>query len=162
MAESDTDPLLVATLATLHTVLLVVVGVLGLLATGAAGDLLGGLDTLVGVLLFGALWGVVALTHRRLFGRVDLAGTSLVGLLRPAVVHGALTGWLFFLVLFLLVATAFATSGGFASLGDLLTSLSIVLGAGSVLSLLVGAAVGVVGAVVDRALVRAVGLALPA
>jgi hypothetical protein len=104
----------------------------------------------------------VALTHRRLFGRVDLAGTSLVGLLRPAVVHGALTGWLFFLVLFLLVAAAFATSGGFASLGDLLTSLSIVLGAGSVLSLLVGAAVGVVGAVVDRALVRAVGLPLSA
>jgi hypothetical protein len=153
------DDLLVAALATFHTVALVVLGVLGLVAGGSVGDILSALSTELGFVLFVALWAVVAWTHRRLFRALSLAETPPHGLVRPALKWGALTGWLFFAFLFLVVVGESLVSSllgaGLGPLRDVVVG-GAVFGLGSVLSLVVGAAVGLVGAAVDRAVVLAV------
>ena len=158
------DALLVAGVATFHTVALVVLGVVGLVAGGSVGDVLSLLSTELGFALFLALWVIVAWTHRRLFRAVSLHGTPLRGLVRPALTWGAITGWLFFLVVLLVIAGQFLLSfllgDGFASLRDLVTTVSILFVIGSVLSAVVGAVVGLAGAAVDRAVVLAVDAAV--
>jgi hypothetical protein len=160
VAGEAPDDLLVAALATFHTVALVVLGVLGLVAGGSVGDILSALSTELGFVLFLALWAVVAWTHRRLFRALSLAETPLRGLVRPALNWGALTGWLFFAFLFLVVVGESLVSSllgaGLGPLRDVVVVGGAVFGLGSVLSLVVGAAVGLVGAAVDRAVVLAV------
>jgi hypothetical protein len=165
-AGADPDRLLVVGLATFHTVTLVVVGVVGLVVGGSVGDILSLLGTELGFLLFLALWAVVGWTHRRLFRTVSPAETPLRGLIRPGLKWGAITGWLFFVVLFLVAAWEPVAS---TLLGDSLSALRIVVvfggvvfGIASILSVIVGAAVGLVGAVVDWAVMLAVEKAVSA
>jgi hypothetical protein len=159
-AGDDPDSLLVAGLATFHTVALVVLGVVGLVVGGSVGDILSVLGTELGFVLFLALWGIVAWTHRRLFRAVSPAETPLRGLIRPGLKWGAITGWLFFVVLFLVVGGESLVSallgGSLSPAGDIVVVGGVLFGIGSVLSLLAGAVIGLVGAVVDRAVVLAV------
>ncbi|MFC5368456.1 hypothetical protein [Salinirubrum litoreum] len=162
----DPDRLLVVALATFHTVALVVLGVLGLVVGESVGDILAALSTELGFVLFLALWGVVTWTHRRLFRAVSLAETPLRGLIRPGLKWGGITGWSFFVVLFLVVTGESVVSallgGGLSPLGDVVVVGGVLFGIGSVLSVLVGAVIGLVGAVVDRAVLLAVDRAVPA
>ena len=159
-AGEASDGLLVVGLATFHTVALVVLGVLGLVAGGSVGDILSLLSTELGFVLFLALWGIVAWTHRRLFRAVSLAETPLRGLVRPGLRWGAITGLSFFVVLFVvLVGESFVSSlldGGLAPLRDIVVVAGVLFGIGSVLSAVVGAVIGLVDAVVDRAAMLAV------
>jgi hypothetical protein len=156
----DPDGLFVAALATFHTVALVVLGVIGLVVGGSIGDVLSALGTVLGFVLFLALWAVVAWTHRRLFRSVSLSGTPFRALVRPGLTWGAITGWLFFVVLLLVVGGASLgpslLGGGLSPLGDVAVVGGVLFGIGSVLSVLVGSAVGLVGAAVDRVVVLAV------
>lgn len=158
------DNLLVAALATFHTVALVVLGVLGLVVGGSVGDILSALSTELGFVLFLALWAVVAWSHRRLFRALSLSETPLSRLVRPGLTWGAITGWSFFVVLFLVVVGESLVSsllgGGLDPLGDIVVVGGVLFGLGSVLSVVVGAVVGLVGATVDRAVVLAVDAAV--
>jgi hypothetical protein len=78
------DPLLVWCLAAYHTGLFVLVPLTLLHWAGALGDLLGGLSTVVGLVLYLALWATTWWTNRRL-----LATTPLRRAERRAVLTGS-------------------------------------------------------------------------
>jgi hypothetical protein len=164
-AAGSADGLLVAGLATFHTVALVVLGVVGLVVGRSVGDILSVLSTEVGFVLFLALWGIVAWTHRRLFRRVSLAETAFRGLVRPALKWGAATGWSFFVVLFLVFVGESVLSAllgdGLSPLWDVVVFGTVLFGIGTALSVVVGAVVGLVGAAVDRTVVLAVDRTVP-
>lgn len=150
------DPLVVWALASFHTAGLTALLVVGLYLAGPLGDLLAGLDTLVGLGLYLALWVGTWWTTRRTLRAVADAGTDASAFV--AVGAGAkwagVNGALFFWVLL----------AGFAALnvpresGALFEALPFLLVAGvvgSVLATGVGGIVGVLFAVLDLALVRA-------
>ncbi|NEU56811.1 hypothetical protein [Halorussus sp. MSC15.2] len=148
----DDDPLVVWALASFHVAALVAVLVVGLYTAGSLGDLLGGLDTVVGLALYLALWASTWWTTRRVLGAVADAGTDASAL----TVVGAGGRWggvngVCFLWVLLFVA---AVPGADVTLAGVLYFLAFG-GIGSILALGVGGIVGVLFAVLDLALFRA-------
>lgn len=144
-------------LAGFHASFLVATLVTGLYLAGAAGDLLAGLDTRVGLALYGYLWAATWWTNRRWLAAVDLVDDRTGAVLRAATRWGAVTGLLLF-VGPLAVASAFVVSGGglgaipFVLLGGVV---------GAILAAAVGALVGGLFAALDLLLLRASVVVVP-
>jgi hypothetical protein len=140
------DPLLAWGLASFHAAALLVVPLwlAHVVAPAAVGDLLGGLDTRVGLGLFLVLWGSTWWSNRRYLAAcafVDVSKTLTMGAKWGAVTGLPLLGCV---VLGVLVAT----NPTFAAL---------LLVTGALVAPLVGAVVGVVFAGVDVVLARMAG-----
>lgn len=139
----DADPLLAWALASFHVVALVVGGVLLLHLVGALGSLLQGVGTALGLGLYLALWTATWRTNARWLREADLTGvrTTVV----PGAKWGAVTGVAFFAVVLVVVAVA---------VGQPVLA-AVLLLAGTLVSPVVGAAVGAGFAALDYLLVRA-------
>lgn len=144
------DPLAPWALASFHASLLVLVplALAHAVAPAAVGDVLGGLDTLVGVALYLVLWGSTWWSNRRYLAACEFRDAS--GTLRAGARWGAVTG-LPLLVCVAVVALV-ATNPAFAAL---------VLVAGGLLAPLVGAVVGALFAAVDVGLDRLAAALVP-
>jgi hypothetical protein len=141
--RTEADPLLAWGLASFHAAALLVVPLwlAHVVAPVAVGDLLGGLDTRVGLGLYLVLWGTTWYSNRRYLAASAFETPTRT--LKSGATWGAVTG------LPLLVSVGFvvgvATNPTFAA---------VLLVAGAVVAPLVGAVVGVVFAGVDLVLVR--------
>lgn len=158
----DGGQLLVWGLASFHAALLVALAVGVLYATEAAGDVLAGLDTWIGVLAYFYLWGVTVWTNRALFERVegDLV-TERPGsgaLLAEAMKWGGLAGLLVFLPVLVVGIVFFVGAGGLEAVPFLLLAAVI----GTVVSVGIGVVAGVVFALLDLLLLGAARSWLPA
>lgn len=158
---ADDPPLLGWCLAGYHVALLVSLLLTGLFLAGAVGDLLAGLDTTVGLALYGYLWAVTWWTNRRW-----LASAGLVGGRRPdprvvfagAMKWGGATGVLF-LAAPLVVAAAFLVAEGGPEVTPFVVLVALV---GTLLAAATGAVVGGLFAAFDVLLLRTSRAVLPA
>jgi hypothetical protein len=152
VVSDDAPPALVTwCLGAFHVAALTVVAVLALQRGGAVGDLLSGLDTAIGLGLYGFLWAVTWWTTRRglrAAWRDGRGPTWKNGLVR-ALAWGGVTGIVFFTGLFvaLLVVLVALGEGALATLEFGLV--------GAVVAAVVGAVVGGVLGLLDMALLRA-------
>jgi hypothetical protein len=129
---------------------------------GSLGDLLGGLDTLVGLGLYLALWASTWWTTRQVLRSVADAGTdaSTVAVVGTGGKWAGANGAVFFWILL----AGFAVVNVPRDLGTALEAVPFLLvagGVGSLLALGVGGFVGVLFAALDLALVRAARLLVP-
>jgi hypothetical protein len=148
--RENTDPLLAWALASFHAAAFLVVplALAHAIAPEAVGDLLGGLDTLVGIALYLVLWGSTWLSNRRYVAATDFADPW--GTFRAGARYGAVTGLP--LLVCVVLGVAVVVNPVFAG----------VLGvAGVVVAPLVGAVTGVVLAGVDLAVDRLASVLLP-
>ncbi|MFC7046641.1 hypothetical protein ACFQH6_15625 [Halobacteriaceae archaeon GCM10025711] len=148
------DPLLVWALATFHVAALVSVAAVALHANGVLGQVLGELDTLVGVGLFVVVWALTWWSNRRWLTDVSLADDG-----QGAVVAGArwggVEGVLVLVAPLLVLVVVLVAQGG---------SVPVLAGLGVVALLVAGVVGGVVGAafaLVDVTLVRTAEYVLP-
>ncbi|WP_439027568.1 hypothetical protein [Haloarchaeobius sp. DT45] len=143
-------------LGTYHTATLTAAGVAGLHLSGAVGDLLGGLNTVVGFAAFLYLWAVTLWTTTQVLGEVELFGAeglSTRALLVAGAKWGAVNGLVF---LFGVILTLV-----FALPGEVLNLFLFFCLAG-VFALAIGAVIGVVFALVDAGLLALARWAVPA
>lgn len=160
MAEDPTDPtdprrLLVWALPAFHAALLVALLVAGLYATGRAGEVLGSLETWIGVLAYLYLWAVTWWTNRRWLAAVGesfLRGRPPARpVLRSALRWGAATGLGVFAAPFLVAVAFFLAGGGLGAIPFLALAAAV----GAALSLAIGGLVGGLFAGLDLLLLRA-------
>ncbi|MCT9094421.1 hypothetical protein [Haloarchaeobius sp. HME9146] len=148
MADSgffaEAQPTLLAwCLGTYHTATLTAAGVASLHLSGALGDPLGGLNTVVGFAAFLYLWAVTLWTTTRVLGAVELFGpdrSSTRAVVAAGAKWGAVTGLLFFLGVLLTLAFAF--------LGEMLVLL-LFFGIGGAFALAIGTVVGLAFSLLD-------------
>jgi len=138
-----------------HAALLVAVLVAVLHLSGAAGDLLGGVGTLPGAVVYCYLWALSAWTTDRALAASGVTPAAGVpdrrGALRAAAAWGGVTGVLFFAALFAVAAGLLVAAAGVEAIGFLLVAGVIA----AMLAAAVGAVVGVALALLDVALLRA-------
>lgn len=134
--------------AAFHAAALVLVGVWLVHLSAALGDLLGGLDTALGLGLYALLWGIVWWATGEAFGEAAPAASSLRTRAWAGFRYGALTGAGFLLVVLAGTFVAFLVAGGN------LLSVLVVAVVGGLAALLVGGAIGAVFATLDAPLVR--------
>jgi uncharacterized integral membrane protein len=148
--RAGADPLLAWGLASFHAAVLLVVPLwlAHVVAPVAVGDLIGGLDTLVGVALYLVLWGSTWWSNRRYLAASAFEGS--VRTLKSGAKWGAVTGLP--LLGGVVLAVLVATNPTFAA---------FLLVAGTVVAPLVGAVVGALFAGVDVVLVRLAGTLVP-
>lgn len=148
MADRGADELVTWTLATFHAASLVAALVLLAHVAGSLGDLLGGLDTLVGLALFAVLWATTWWTNHRWLAGVRLRldeRPPTNALLHGGLVWGGTNGVAFFWGIFLLAVVPL--------FGFEVVSLAIIAVAGTVFAIVVGALFGVAFAAIDVGLV---------
>jgi hypothetical protein len=148
--DDGPDPLLVWCLAAYHTALFVLVPVALVHWVGALGDLLGGLSTVVGLVLYLALWATTWWTNRRLLATTPLRRTDRRAVLKGSVKWGGVTGGCFFLELVGVAVVQVGLAGGLgvpepASVPPILALLAL----GTLVAVVVGGLVGVVQATLD-------------
>lgn len=149
--HDESESLIVWSLGAFHAATLVAVLVALGHTAGALGDLLGGLNTVVGLALYLLLWGLSWGATRSVLARVPPA-TIETGGVGAAVAWGALGGagaGMAFLVGVVLVAIIPALLGGIEPL-----SVVLILLIGGTVAAVVGAIVGGLFALVDVALFR--------
>lgn len=159
--DEEPSALLAWSLAGFHVALLVALLVAGLYLGGAAGDLLAGLDTVVGLALYGYLWAVTWWTNRRWIATTGLVTTGRPtpgAVLGSAIQWGGATGLLFLVVPLAVVVGFLVVTGG---LGALPFALLVVV-IGGLLAAAIGAVVGGLLAGLDLVLLRASRLVVPA
>jgi hypothetical protein len=144
------------TLATFDTALFVLLGVLAAHASGGLADLLGGLNTLVGVAVFCYLWALFVLAVRWVHSRVALEDAPLRTLVLHGVVAGCATGVAFLLGLFAVALVPTIQSGGVR-----LQAVLVVLLIGAGVAAVVGGVVGLLASLLDTAAYGLAGYLLP-
>ncbi|WP_162224216.1 hypothetical protein [Halorussus salinus] len=159
LARVADDPLVVWALASFHTAALTALLVGALYLSGALGDLLGGLDTLVGLGLYLGLWATTWWTTRRAFAAIGAAGRD--GPVSRSVLVGTGGKWagvdgVLFLWLLVGVVVASSVSVGSATVEGALYLLAFV-GVATLLAFAVGAVVGLLFAALDLAAFRIAG-----
>jgi hypothetical protein len=144
-------------LATVDVTLFVSLAVLVAHASGALGDLLGGLNTVLGIALFAYLWLLVGLAVRWVLAGASLGETRLRTLALRGVAAGAVSGVTFLLgvVLVVVVPRVFTTT-----LEPLSAALITLFGV--VLAAPVGALLGLAFGLLDVGFFRLAGYAVPA
>ena len=151
-------------LATFHATAFVLVIVLFAYSGGGLGGALSGLNTFVGLGLFGALWATTYLTTARALKGLDLLGSARHrgSYPRRALRWGAANGMSFLAVLGVVaIITAVAnTRPGQVTSGILLPALFIAPIA-LVVSAVVGAVVGTIFGIIDLGLFAIAGLGTP-
>lgn len=144
------------TLATTNTVAFVLAALLPAYASGGLSDVLPSLNTAVGVVVFLALWAVVAVTTHWLLGRVDQTETSPGRLALWAGACGALDGIVF------LVGVVLALGVPTALVGPLeLQSVALLALIGAPIAAVVGLVLGAVAGLLDLLLLRAAAAVSP-
>lgn len=140
---------------TFHAALLVTVLVAALHRSGAAGDLLQGVGTIPGALVYLYLWAVTLATTRRALrtSGVTPAGGVPDGktALRSALFWGGVTGLGFYAGPYAIVALGIVLRGGLDAVGVVVLLLAV----GGIVATVAGAVVGAVLALLDLALLRA-------
>lgn len=164
----DDRSLLAWALGTFHTVLLVLVLLIALHNGGGLGGAVDGLNTLLGFVIFGALWLTAWWSTRRVLRAVVSAGRLRVStwrLLQLGALWGGFSGVLFLLSLVVIIATvsipAIVTALGDADVSDIPVGVTIVLvygPFGTVVAFVLGAVVGIALALIDRGLLAMVNL----
>lgn len=153
-SRGEGHSLLVWTVASANAALLVAIAVGLLYAVGGLGDRLAALDTSIGVVAYGYLWGVTWWTNRRWLDAVDpvllFGAGNAVDLTVGALRWGAVAGVLVFVPAFVAVAVLVGGNAGLAAAPFLLLGAGI----GGLLAAGVGAVVGGVLALVDLLLGR--------
>lgn len=152
-----TPSLLVAALATFDAVLFVLLLVLAGHVAGILSDILAGLNTVIGAVIFVYLWALVVLGVEWVLRPVSLTGSPAGTLALRAVVGGALVGAAF-LVGIVLVATAPLVLTGNLTL----VSLGLVALIGAAVAIVVGGVTGLLFGLLDLGLYRLAGRLLPA
>lgn len=149
MASRPRSGLLAWAFASFHVALLVAVAIWLVHLGGGLGDLLSGLDTLLGLGLYGVLWAIVWRTTDPALTAAPPATSSAGSLLRSGATYGAATGVAFLLLL--------VVPGGLLLLlqGGELVPVVFVGGVGAVVATVVGALLGCAFALLDAGLVRA-------
>lgn len=143
-------------LATVDVTLFVLLAVLAAHASGALGDVLGGLNTVLGVVLFAYLWVLVSLAVRWVLAAATLGETRLRTLALRGLAAGAATGVAFLLgVVLVAVVPRVATSPLEPLSAALITLFGVVVAAP------VGALLGLGFGLLDVALYRLAGYAVP-
>lgn len=169
MAERDgretttlPDSLLVWCLATFHTTLFVLVPLILLHWVDVLGDLLEGLSTTVGLVLYTLLWVTTWWTSRRLLVTTPFVRTERWALSKASVKWGGVTGSCVFLEL-VVVAVGLVALEGHLGVPDLASVLPIlfVLAFGTLVAFVVGALVGVIQVALDLVALRVVEVLLP-
>ncbi|WP_276300648.1 hypothetical protein [Halorussus lipolyticus] len=155
------DSLVVWALASFHTAGLVALLVVALYLAGPLGDLLSGLDTVVGLALYLGLWAATWWTNRRAFRAIADAGDDAESV-SASVVVGTGGKWagvdgVLFLWMLLLAAVFPPSSVTLAGVAYFLAFGGIA----SLLAFVVGAIVGSLFALLDLALFRAAGGLVP-
>ncbi|UPW00158.1 hypothetical protein M0R88_16795 [Halorussus gelatinilyticus] len=153
------DPLVVWALASFHTAALTAVLVGAIYLSGALGDLLSGLDTLLGLGLYLGLWATTWWTTRRAFAAIGAAGRD--GPVSRSVVLGTAGKWagvdgVLFLWVLVGVFAASTVSVESVDLRGVFYFLAIA-GVASLLAFVVGAIVGLLFAALDLAAFRVAG-----
>lgn len=159
VARLADDPLVVWALASFHTATLTALLVGALYLSGALGDLLGGLDTLIGLGLYLGLWATTWWTTRRAFAAIGKAGRD--GPVSRSVLLGSGGKWagvdgVLFLWLLVGAFVASSVSVGSATVEGALYFLAFV-GIATLLAFAVGAVVGLLFAALDLAAFRVAG-----
>lgn len=155
------DSLVVWALASFHTGLLVAVLVTALHLDGPIGDLLAGLSTTVGLVLYLGLWATTWWTNRRWLRaladpEID-SSTVLTGMK-----WGGVNGVCFFWVLVVVNVAQFINLENLAALEVGVAALFVFAGlVGSILALGIGGIVGSLFAILDLALVRVAARIVP-
>lgn len=142
-------------LATFDASLFVLLAVLTLHAGGSLSDVLAGLNTVVGVVVFCYLWVLFVLAVRWVRSKVSLASASLGSLAVHGVAAGGVVGITFLLGV---LAVAVGPSAVTGSLRPSAVGLIALIGAG--VAAVVGSVVGLVAGLVDVAVYRLAGTAL--
>lgn len=155
------DPLVVWALSSFHTAALVALLVVGLYLAGPLGDLLSGLDTVVGLALYLGLWVATWWTNRRAFRAIADAGSDAESV-SSSVVVGTGGKWagvdgVAFLWMLLFAAVFPPSSVTLAGVAYFLA----IGGIASLLAFAVGAVIGSLFALLDLALFRAAGVLGP-
>ena len=149
---------MVFALGTFHAAALIAALVLVLYAAGALTSLLGGLSTIAGLALFGALWlTTVWSTNRTLRGAFTVAPWTSLPLdvmIRRAAWRGGVNGVLFLACLGVIVTISAAFTGDL-SMGILGSGFLIFATVGAAVAFVIGLLVGLLFAGVDLALVSA-------
>jgi hypothetical protein len=155
------DPLVVWALASFHTGLLVAVLVTALHLAGPLGELLAGLSTTVGLVIYLGLWATTWWTNRRwLRAAIDPeTGGSVV---RTGMKWGGVNGTYFFWLLVVVNVVPLLTPENLARVEpDFAVFFVVALGIGSILALGIGGIVGSLFAIFDLALVRVAARIVP-
>lgn len=157
-ARRGRELLVVFALGTFHAAALIAALVLVLYAAGALTSLLGGLSTIAGLALFGALWlTTVWSTNRTLRGAFTVAPWTSLPLdvmIRRAAWRGGVNGVLFLACLGVIVTISAAFTGDL-SMGILGSGFLIFATVGAAVAFVIGLLVGLLFAAVDLALVSA-------
>lgn len=156
---ADTEPLELWTVATGNVVLFGILGVLAGHLSGGLADLLGGVGTLPGILVFGYLWALVVVATRWALADGGLAQLEQGARTRLAIrgaIAGALIGAGFLLGLVVVGGLLSVAAGGLE-----LVSVALIALFGGLVSAVVGAIIGVVFVLVDALLYLAVPRLLP-
>ena len=143
------------TLATFDVTALVLAALVALHASGALADLLSGLNTVVGVAVFGYLWILVVLAVRWVLSAAPLGAAGLGTLALRGVAAGAVTGIAFLLGAFLVAVVPQLLTGPIEAV-----SLVLIVTIGAAVAAVVGALVGLVAALLNVAVYRAAGALL--
>lgn len=153
---AEVESLEIWTVATFNVVIFGLIGVLSAHLTGVLSEVLSGLGTLPGVLVFGYLWTVVVVATKWALseGGLDRFDQGELGaLVTRGGLAGGLIGSLFLTGIILTVGLQQVLTGGVEFL-----SFGIILIAGGTISAVVGGLVGVVFVLLDVGLYRAVSL----
>ncbi len=135
--------------AAFHTALLVAVGVLAVHLGGAVGDLLRGLNTAVGLGVYGLLWAIAWAVTGPAFAAAPPAAAPIRGLVGHGALYGAVTAVGFLLALVLGGGTLPVLQGDLS-----VSAVLLVASIGSVAATVVGALVGALFAAIDGLLAR--------
>jgi hypothetical protein len=143
-------------LATFDLTLVVLLAVLAAHASGALGDLLGGLNTVLGVALFAYLWVLVSLAVRWALAAGSIGETRLRTLALRGLAAGAATGVAFLLGVVLVAVVPRVVTTRLEPLSAALITLF-----GVAFAAPIGALLGLSVGLLDVALYRIAGYAVP-
>ncbi|WP_254840180.1 hypothetical protein [Natronomonas marina] len=135
--------------AAFHTALLVALGVWAIHLGGAVGDLLRGLDTAVGLGIYGLLWGIGWSVTGRALAAAPPASARMRSLVAHGALYGAVTAVAFLLALVLVGGPLLVLRQGLSA-----SALLLVASTGAAAATVVGALIGALFGTVDGLLAR--------
>ena len=145
------------TLATFDISLFVLSVVIVGHVSGALGDLLAGLNTVVGAVIFLYLWALFTLAARWVLGEAPLAESSISSLFLRSIAAGGVAGVVFLLSIVLIAVIPSAVSRSIQPVSVVLIALI-----GAAVAAVLGSVVGLVAGLFNMAVYRVAGHVLPA
>lgn len=145
------------TLATFDVSLFVLIAVIVGHVSGALGDLLAGLNTVVGVIIFLYLWALFTFATRWVLGEAPLAESSISLIFLRSIAAGGVAGVVFLLSIVLIAVIPSAVSRSIQAV-----SVALIAIIGATVAAVIGSVVGLVAGLLNMAVYRVAGYVLPA